>query len=314
MELIHAYPAAKLQRANTATFQAAGQMIPGTRVLFSLPAAGWGLTIAADKGIDCSFARDTITMSMEGGVDPARTESYWVTCGWKWTSRQSVSVPAQAVYLGTTPLATPDQIFALAGGVVGQQIAYTEIAYNPITKEIRVYVNGNRLPGSFTHNGSVLSAFVSRNVAYSVSAYVSDIYVGRFEGNEEPRLRRWKMEMLAPVTNGIGANIDKTDGQVVSLQGTELVATYNIPANTLAVAVELAAESVNNASDVTTRITDGTTTVNKRSTGFNGPLGTQAGTGTNPYDFRGNGLPAGQIKPAAGATTLTVGIKAIDRT
>ncbi len=312
MELLHAYPNAKLARANGVVYSTPGQLIPGTRIQFSLPSATWSLIADVTNGFNLTFNRETMTLNIDDCVDPARTESYWITTGWKWTSRSASGVSNVSVMLGTTQIASPSQIFALAGGVVGAQVAYTELAYNPITKEIRVYVNGNRFPGTFTHDGSSQTVRLAQVTPVAAPVYLGDIYVARFEGNEEPRLRRWKMETLAPVTNGIGANIDKVDGQVASVQGTELVATYNIPANAMAIAVDVSGESVNNASDITTRITDGTTTSNKRNTGFNGPLNTVA-TGS-PVDFRGNALIAGTVKPAANATTLTVGVKALDRT
>lgn len=310
MELLHAYPTSRLARANGIAFTTNGQMVPGTKILF----AGSTLIANETNGLSGTFTRETITADITDGVDPARTESYWVTCGWKWTSRGSNGAPGNALFLGTKSLASPNQIFAMAGGVVGSQVAYVEQAYNPITKEIRIYVNGNRLAGNFVHDNSVLSVNLCRTTGDGASVWITDIYIARFEGNEEPRLRRWKAEALLPATNGIGANIDKVDGQVVSVQGTELVATYTLPANTIAAVVDVSAESVNNASDLTGRVTDGTTTSNKRLTGFNGPLGTVAGVGSVPYDFRGHGMAAGSVKPAANATTLTVGVKAVDRT
>lgn len=314
MEILHAYSAARLAKANNVTYTAAGQIIPGTKIMFSLPNGGWAL-IANANGLTIAYNRENMTMDITDGIDPARTESYWVTCGWKWTSRSGVSVPEAAVYLGTKALASPDQIFALAGGAIGAQVAFTEVAYNPITKEIRVYVNGNRLPGTFTHDDSVLSVGFGRNVGRGASTYVADMYVARYEGNEEPRLRRWKMDTLVAATNELGsANVENVDGAVASVQAVELKATYAIPTGALAVVAHTSAESVNNASDLVSRVTDGTTTATKRQSSFKDPLGTIVSQATTPYNWRGHGMVAGSIKPAAGATTLTVGLKAVDRT
>jgi len=313
LELIHAYSNARLARANGLAYAASGQIIPGTKLLFSLATVGWVLYSSATNGFDANFARENITVDLNDGIDPARTQSYWITCGWKWTSRSTASVPATAIYLGNVAIATVNQVFALAGGVPGAQVAFIELAYNPITKEIRLYVNGNRLAGTFTFDNSVLRVYVARNVVYNVTYFLGDIYVGRFEGNEEPCMRRWTLTTLAPATNGIGANIDKVDGQVVSVQGTELTATYAIPAGTLAVAVDVSAESVGNAGDLVTRVTDGATTSTVRQSTFTGALGTLANVSVNPYDYRGHGMVGGTVKPGSGAGTLTVGVKALDR-
>jgi hypothetical protein len=246
---------------------------------------------------------DNIFVDITDAIDPARGDSHWVTVG----TLVSPDVAAGATstsnefYIGTVAL-RPFEVF----GVTNGQPAYLELAYNPITGEGRFYSNGILVKTAAVGGLSPKVIRIGMGASSNQAFTHKDIYVGRFEGNEEPRLRRWKSTTLPVVSNGIGNEVIVCDGTLKSVGATKLDNTYAIPAGTLAVVAQSTMLSTDNLADLVATITDGTKTSTVRSTSMDNILAQ-----LNPS--KGHGVCVGQLAPTPGATVLTVGVKAVDR-
>ncbi|MNQ21062.1 hypothetical protein D3C85_341620 [compost metagenome] len=303
MELLHAYSLERLAlmsepQANGAAFRT----VKGTVLRWTGNGVNNG--VADSLGIRKRQNLDTYHVDFSDAIDPARLESYWVTVGWLVAAdRGSTDATITANELGLGDLlTTPKDIFKVTNG----QPVYVEAAYNPITLEGRWYASG-----VLVKSGQV--APMSRKVVRMTLASsqggvytIKDIYVGRFAGNEEPRLRRWKSVTLPPVTNGHSSNVSIADGDTSTVGGTKIDSTYTIPAGTMGVVAQCTMLSVDNLADLTATVTDGTLTSTVRTSDMDNQL-----VQTDPS--KGHSVFIGSLTPTPGATVLTVGVKAVDR-
>lgn len=250
--------------------------------------------------------QDSIGVQTGDAQDAARTESYWVTAGALISpdAANAANAPYNMIAFATSPILNASQIFAVSSGLA----AYVEVAYNPITGEVLAFVNGTQL---YRHPnvGVVAKPFINFAIAATVDRQytIKDMYVARFEGNERPYLRRWKSVTLDPVTNELGAGVSMADGTVVSVGDTVKKLTYTLPATALGVVTQVTMTSPDGASDLSSTVTDGTIT--KTVVSKDAP---NVATQTTPRV--GHAANIGQLTPTANATTLTVSVKAVNRT
>jgi hypothetical protein len=303
LELIHAYSLERLTQINEPQGTPTTRLIKGTGLVASGMASG---VLNGDAtGLRFSANYNTVYMDFTDAIDASRTESYWVTTGWligcdavaagNWTT---------AIFgIEAVGVIAPSQIFPLTN----YQPAYLEIALNPITAVYRVYVNGSKIvEGNWDKTKRLIRLMYGPGFGYYYT--MKDLYVGRFNGDEEPRLRRWKSVTLPAVTNGIGtpAVLQTVDGASATVTAVETTNTYNIPAKTLGIAVQSSMLTPDGLSDLVTTLKDGTLTKTSRSSNLSNQL-------VNTSPRVGQGIGVGTIAPTAGATTLTVGVKAVDR-
>jgi hypothetical protein len=303
LELLHAYSLERLaQIVESTTGSQLFRTIRGTVIQWST--AGSTTLLVDSTGIRSRAATDTLYLDFTDAIDASRTESYWVTGGWLMSPDSAAyAINTSNVFaFGNGVIGTPKLVFDVTNG----QPAYLEVAYNPITQEVRFYSNGTQVyTGSFA--GGRTNIRMSINSGSSGNYTIKDIYVARFEANEAPRLRRWKSVTLPAVTNNIGGEtINPPDGSVKSIGATELENTYTIPAGILGLVVQASMFAPDNLSDLVATVKDGTKTQTKRSSRMSNAL-----TQTDPS--LGHSVNVGTLVPTAGATTLTVGVKAVDR-
>jgi hypothetical protein len=302
LELLHAYSLERLaQIVETNTSAVPYKVIKGTVIQ-------WTGTNANPVSVDATGLRtrssiDSMYIDFSDAIDATRVDSYWVTAGVLMAADNAsyATLASNLFAFGNGVVGTPKLVFDVTIG----QPAYVELAYNPITNEVRFYSNGTQI-----YSGSFAGGKTSFRFALNGSGgnfTVKDIYVARFEANEAPRLRRWKSVTISPNTNGIGSEtINPPDGSVKSIGATELENTYTIPAGVLGICVQSTMFAPDNLSDLVTTMKDGTKTQTKRSSRMSNAL-----TQTDPS--LGHSVNVGSLVPTNGATTLTVGVKAVDR-
>lgn len=303
MELIHAYSLARLAQINEPQGGPATRAIKGTAM--STYNMGSGVLNGDAAGLHFSGNYNTVYMDFSDGIDASRTESYWVTTGWligcdavaagNWT--------AGIFGIEAVGILAPSQVFPLTN----YQPAYVELALNPITGQYRAYVNGSKInEGTWDKTKRQIRLMYGPGFGYFYT--MKDLYVGRFNGDEEPRLRRWKSVTLPPVTNDIGSSaaLQSVDGTVATVTAAETTNTYAIPEKTLGIVAQSSMLTPDSLSDLVTTMNDGTVTKTARNSNLSNQL-------VNTLPRVGQGVSVGTIVPTAGATTLTVGVKAVDR-
>lgn len=304
MELIHAFSQERLAKCATNAPSGSYKVVAGTVVQWTSSSSTANL-IADALGIRVKMYSDSIGVQTGDAQDSSRSTSYWVTAG-ALIAPDNVSAataPYNMIAFATSAILSAATIFGLSNNLP----AYVEVAYNPITGELRAYVNGIQ---AYRHPnvGAVPNPFINFAIAATVDRQytIKDMYVARFEGNEQPYLRRWKSVTLDPVTNELGAGISMADGTVVSLGDAVKKATYTLPAGALGVVAQVTMTSPDGASDLSSTITDGT--ISKTVVSKDAP---NVPTQTTPRV--GHAANIGQLTPTANATTLTVSVKAVNR-
>lgn len=304
MELFHAYALDRLQVVNESrNTPDVYRRVRGTVIVWA--GTGSDLIGVASSGLKADARYHTAYVDFSDAVDPARTESYWVTVGFQLENGNAGGLTWNISIFAlddASPLASP----AAAFGVSNNQPCYVEIAWNPITKMGRMYANGTKI--AEVANCDPVRKYARIMWGYGATVWYNykSIYVGRFEGNEEPRLRRWSATTLVPNTNELGSAVNLTDGTVASVDATPKRLTYTIPANTHGLVVQSTMNSPQNASDLSVTTTDGTQTKTVRSSKASNILDVAEGA-------LGHSVLVGALTPTPGATSLTVDVKALDR-
>lgn len=303
MELIHAYSLERLAQINEPQGAPAARLVKGT----AMNATGFGrdALVGDATGLRFNANYNTVFIDFSDALDASRTESYWVTTGWLIGCDTVASGNWTAAIFGIENLLVlaPSEVFPRTN----YQPAFIELALNPITGDWRAYVNGTKVKEG-TWNKTAIRNYIMYAPGYGYFFTVKDLYVARFNSDEEPRLRRWKSATLPALTNGIGtpAILQTVDGASAKVTAAETTNTYNIPARTLGIAVQSSMLTPDGLSDLVTTVKDGTSTKTKRSSNLSNVL-------VNTLPRVGMGIGVGSITPTAGATTLTVGVKAVDR-
>lgn len=303
MELIHAYSLERLAQINEPQGAPSARLVKGTAM--NATGFGSGALVGDATGLRFSAKYNTVYMDFSDAIDTSRTESYWVTTGWLigCDNQASGNWTSSVFGIDADGILAPSGVFPLTNF----QPAYIEFALNPITAQYRVYVNGTKVgEGNWTVASRLIRIMNGLGSGYFFT--LKDLYVARFNGGEEPRLRRWKSVTLPALTNGIGtpAALQTVDGTQATVTVAETTNTYNIPARTLGIAVQSSMLTPDGASDLVATLKDGTITKTKRSSNLTNVL-------VNTLPRVGMGVGVGSITPTTGATTLTVGVKAVDR-
>jgi hypothetical protein len=303
LELIHAYSLERIAQMSEAKVAPASRVIKGTALRCDALTL---LALSCDAGgMHCSANANTVYVDFSNAVDASRVDPYWITVGWlivpdtvasgTWTS---------GIFgMGSVGVVAPSSVFPVTNG----QQAYLEFALNPITGVLKVYVNGTVI-FTTTYNTAERLVRIMYGPGFGYLYTIKDIYVARFENTEEPRLRRWKSVTLPAVTNNIGSNaaLQTVDGTQVSIGASEVQATFTIPPKTLGICAQSSMLAPDNASDLVTTLTDGTINKSLRTSDMNNQL-------VVDLPRKGHSVHAGNIIPAANATTLTLGVKAVTR-